>query len=241
MNAMIEPVLYLSLGLICGAAVMRFFVHRPHHAETQSNLDEAVVRGHNLQLEIQSMQDELQNLQHTLQNQAHQHVQELAQLQQDHEQGWQDLVSNHQGIRAKALGHCGALSDEIISLLTLVKTFERWHSDMSILVTHNREMHLKNDEFASIVKQVVIVALNASIEAARAGSMGRGFAVVADEMRTLANRAESLSTDYRKHLFENELITTATFQDLQAGGKMVMGAVAGLGLVNNKSMSTLTE
>ena len=102
-------------------------------------------------------------------------------------------------------------------------------------------MHNKNDEFANIVKQVVIVALNASIEAARAGPQGRGFAVVAEEMRSLANRAESLSTDYRKNLFENEMITTATFQDLQAGGKMIVSAVTGLEVVNNRSKAVLSQ
>lgn len=239
---MIEPVLYLFVGLACGAAVAWFFAQRRRVAADQSTVAQAeALRAQNLQLALDAMQDDLQHLQHALQNQAHVHAQELEQLQQDHQQAWQDLVSDHDGVRTKALGHCGALSNDIVALLTLIKTFERWHSDLGILVTHNREMHLKNDEFASIVKQVVIVALNASIEAARAGAMGRGFAVVADEMRTLANRAESLSTDYRKHLFENELITTTTFQDLQAGGKMIIGAVSDLGLANNKSKATLSE
>ncbi len=239
---MLESILSLFVGLIGGAAAAWFFARRGRRAESELALTEATaLQEHNLQEEIQRLQDELQSVQHDLQEQAHAHTQDLQQLQRDHEQSWQDIMSGHQSVKNQTLGHCGTLSNEITSLLTLVKTFERWHTDMSILVTHNREMHLKNDEFASIVKQVVIVALNASIEAARAGSMGRGFAVVADEMRTLANRAESLSTDYRKHLFENELITTATFQDLQAGGKMIMGAVTGLELVNNKSKSTLSE
>lgn len=239
---MIESLIFFIVGLVVGGAVVWFVAHRSRDIQTQNDAAEAdLARQQACQRQIEQLQDELQNLQHELQNQAHEQTQALQQLQQEHEQSWQDILSGHQGVKEKTLGHCGTLSGEITSLLTLVKTFERWHTDMSILVTHNREMHLKNDEFASIVKQVVIVALNASIEAARAGSMGRGFAVVADEMRTLANRAESLSTDYRKHLFENELITTATFQDLQAGGKMIMGAVTGLELVNNKSKSTLSE
>ena len=42
------------------------------------------------------------------------------------------------------------------------------------------------------------------------------------------------------NLYKNDLITTTTFQDLQAGGKMIVGAVTGLELINNKSRDVLT-
>lgn len=106
-------------------------------------------------------------------------------------------------------------------LQELLITFERWHESLNQLMEHNRVMHKQNEEFFKIVKQIVILALNAAIEAARAGEFGRGFAVVADEVRALAMRSQELSESYRENLSKNDFLTTSTFQDIQASGKML--------------------
>lgn len=166
---------------------------------------------------------------------------QLSRLQRGHEDLMRQATQVAEAVQDKALRNCDSLGQEITQLLGLVKTFERWHAEMNTLLAHNREMHTKSEEFSAIVDQVVIVALNASIEAARAGEHGRGFAVVANEIRGLAARAEKLSKDYRNNLYKNDLITTTTFQDLQAGGKMIVGAVTSLELINNKSKTVLAR
>ena len=103
--------------------------------------------------------------------------------------------------------------------------FERWHEQMISLMSQNQDMHRKNHELVGIVNHVLMVSLNASIEAARAGAAGRGFSIVAGEVRALATRSQELSKSYRDSLDRNDLVTTATFQDIQAGGKMITAAL----------------
>jgi methyl-accepting chemotaxis protein len=137
------------------------------------------------------------------------------------------------------LNHAKRIASEASRLKSLAATFERWHEQMISLMTQNQDMHAKNQELSSIVKHVVIVSLNASIETARAGTAGRGFAVVAGEVRTLAARSEELSRSYRDSLHRNDLTTTATFQDIQAGGKMITASLNSVEVLADQFQSRL--
>jgi hypothetical protein len=131
-------------------------------------------------------------------------------------------------LKSDVLQRTEKLALEAASLRNVAVTFEHWHEDMDSLMAQNREMHKQNEEFSAIVKHIVILSLNAAIEAARAGESGRGFGVVADEVRNLAFRSEALAKNFNKSLYKNDLTTTATFQEIQADGKMIISAIGGL-------------
>ncbi|CAD6556334.1 hypothetical protein LMG27952_06074 [Paraburkholderia hiiakae] len=135
-------------------------------------------------------------------------------------------LASERAQRDDAMQHAARIASEASRLKLMSSTFERWHEQMISLMAQNNDMHKKNQELSSIVSHVLIVSLNASIEAARAGAAGRGFSIVAGEVRSLATRSQELSKSYRDSLNRNDLITAATFQDIQAGGKMIAATLA---------------
>ncbi|MBT0571680.1 chemotaxis protein [Curvibacter sp. CHRR-16] len=228
-------------GIVLSAGVWAWF-YRQLRQQTAKNtvyLGESRAESAQLQETINALEDELAGMHQQLRAVNDRLQLEYCALEHDRNNALQQVMKQAQHMQSHAGGHCEQLATAISELLDVSKTFERWHADMNILLTHNKGMHSKNDDFARIVQQMIIVTLNASIEAARAGDMGRGFAIVAEEMRSLAGRAEALSKDYRRALYANDLITTATFQDMQAGGKMIIGAVTGLELINRKTLVVL--
>jgi len=105
---------------------------------------------------------------------------------------------------AEELASKGALAatHSITSIMSMVSDTEQAASVIKQLATQSENIGSVLDVIKSIAEQTNLLALNAAIEAARAGEQGRGFAVVADEVRTLASRTHE-STQEIQDMIEN--------------------------------------
>ncbi|MGR6839186.1 methyl-accepting chemotaxis protein [Aliivibrio wodanis] len=93
------------------------------------------------------------------------------------------------------------VNSTIKTIETLAQEIERASSVINNLEHDSHQIGSILDVIKGIAEQTNLLALNAAIEAARAGEQGRGFAVVADEVRSLASRTQE-STEEIQQMIE---------------------------------------
>jgi len=115
------------------------------------------------------------------------------------------------------------------------------------VATSIRSLEGYSDQITSIVNtireiadQTNLLALNAAIEAARAGEQGRGFAVVADEVRKLAERTATSTKEIGSMIGKIQEGTKQAAQEMEVSVKRVSGGVD-LARQAGKSVSSINE
>lgn len=123
----------------------------------------------------------------------------------------------------------------VSALKSMTDEFSRTSALISSLAEQSKDIGKVLDVIRAIAEQTNLLALNAAIEAARAGEAGRGFAVVADEVRALAHRTQVSTQEIEQMISKVQGGTTAAVDSMKgsvehAGKTLTVAEQAGVAL-----------
>ena len=125
-----------------------------------------------------------------------------------------DASSNGLAVATQARNVIGTLATEV----------QRTGEVVANVANHSQQISTITDVISSIAEQTNLLALNAAIEAARAGEQGRGFAVVADEVRSLAGRTQQATGQIRSMIEKLSLEVSHAVNVMQQSREMANSA-----------------
>ncbi|MBI6665456.1 methyl-accepting chemotaxis protein [Pseudomonas syringae] len=144
----------------------------------------------------------------------------------------------------------GQVDNTVKGIGTMVSEITESTGSVTTLAGHVRDISKVLEVIRSIAEQTNLLALNAAIEAARAGEQGRGFAVVADEVRALAHRTQASTVEIEGMIgtvqsgadgavaaMSKSLATATNTQELaQCAGSALEKITSGVGTINERNM-----
>ncbi|WP_198401995.1 methyl-accepting chemotaxis protein [Shewanella benthica] len=167
------------------------------------------------QINIQSKQSHQALVSHTAEtDQAVTAVTEMSSTAEAIAQNANETASNTQQAHDEAMSSKKLIADSADSIVKLVSQADTAADCINIMNTSTQNISSVLSVIGSIADQTNLLALNAAIEAARAGEHGRGFAVVADEVRSLAARTQTNTAEI------NTILTQLNQDASQAVGAM---------------------
>jgi methyl-accepting chemotaxis protein len=168
-------------------------------------------------------------------------VEETSQTTNEMSSGAQQIAGNAQNVSSIAVetaekaAHGGKAIDVAIKQMNSIhQTVNGLAEVIKSLGERSKEIGQITNVITGIAEQTNLLALNAAIEAARAGEQGRGFAVVADEVRKLAEQSAQSAQQISQLISAIQEETNKAVQSMEAATKEV---VAGIGVVDTAGES----
>ncbi|KJG18987.1 chemotaxis protein [Photobacterium angustum] len=148
-----------------------------------------------------------------------------------------DVASGTEKMSDVALIAQQQVDTSLVSINTLVDEVTQASGYIDALNQQSHNINNVLKVIGDIAEQTNLLALNAAIEAARAGEQGRGFAVVADEVRGLASRTQSSTLEINEMLDQLHNLVTQAVQAMDKSQTSCNNAVSSTNQISNNLIS----